>query len=253
MIPAGNEPRWCHFTWSIRWRSYPLTAELADRSDLPVLLDNDATCAAVGEYWLSNGNPAAVAATVYMSDGIGCGILLHGAAFHGSSSNPGELGHLSLDMNGPRCSCGSRGCLELYAAPAAVVARAFQDPTLVAQLGLDPRDSIRATFARIGRAASRGDHTCIGLIEESASYLGSAIVALSNILDLDEVHLSGPSFATAGALYGRIVQQRLQDGSFTRGLHPVEALVSQTGTDAAALGAAALVLQRAITPHAVIG
>ena len=234
------------------WHGFPLTDELARRSHLPVLLDNDATCAAVGEYWLSNGNPAAVAATVYMSDGIGCGVLLRGAAFHGSSSNPGELGHLSLNVNGPACSCGSRGCLEFYAAPAAVADRAWRDSAVVAQLGLDPRDSVLSTFARIGRGASRGEPTCLGLIEESASYLGSAIVALNNILDLDEVHLSGPGFAAAGAIYGRIVRQRLQEASFTRRVHPVDVLISRTGTDSAALGAAALVLQRAITPHALI-
>lgn len=233
------------------WHGFGLSAELEERSGLPVMLDNDATCAAVGEYWISNGHPVAASATVYMAEGIGCGILLHGSAFHGSSSNPGEIGHITLDLNGPACSCGLRGCVETYAKPAVTVERAFRNHALVADLELDVSAHPQRTFARIGRAASRGHRLSLSLIEESAGYLASAVVTLSNILDLDEVHLSGPGFATAGAIYGRIIQERLKQTCFMRGIHSVEVHVSQTGVDAAALGAAALVLQQAITPHAV--
>lgn len=234
------------------WHGHPLVEELEKYSGLTVVLENDATCAAVGEYWVRNGQPAAVSATVYMAEGIGCGILLNGAAFQGASSNAGELGHISLDLNGPECGCGLRGCLETYAKPAIIVQRAFRDATLVADLELKQSDDPQRTFARIGQAASRGNHASLALITDSAGYLASAIVTLSNLLDLDEIHLSGPGFATAGAIYGRAVKQRLQQSSFMRGIHPVEVHVSQAGTDAAALGAAAVVLQRAITPHAVM-
>lgn len=236
-------PAWCGFS---------LGEELEEHSQLPVMVDNDATCAGVGQYWVSNGNPAAVSATVYMADGIGCGILLDGIAFHGSSANPGELGHVSLDLNGPACVCGSRGCLEVYATPAVVVAQAFRDPGLVADLDLDARDGARRNFSRIGRAASRGHPASLDLISGSAAYVASAIVSLSNILDLDEVHLCGPGFVAAGAIYGRIVQDRLRQASFARNVHSVQVHVSRTGTDAAALGAAALVLQHAITPSGAL-
>lgn len=240
----------CHKPTS-DWYGFPVGHSLGEESGLPVVLDNDATCAAVGEYWVSSGDPAAVAATVYMADGIGSGILLNGVAFRGSSSNPGELGHLSLDVNGPECPCGARGCLEMYATPAVIVDQALLDRGLVADLGLDERHPSRTSFAKIGRAATRGHRASYDLIAHSASYLASAIVALSNILDLDEVTLCGPAFDTAGAIYGRIVQDRLRQQSLMRAIHPVDVQVSQTGADSAALGAAALVLQEAITPHAV--
>lgn len=233
------------------WYGFALVDELEKQSGLSVVLDNDATCAAVGEYWVSNGLPSAVAATVYMAEGIGSGILLYGAAFHGASSNTGELGHISLDVNGPECSCGLRGCLETYAKPAVIVERAFRDRGLVADLGLNDDDHVQRTFDRIARAAICGHEASLALISESADYLAAAVVTLSNLFDLDEIHLSGPGFATAGAIYGRAVQERLQQSSFMRGIHSVKVHVSQTGADAAALGAAAVVLQRAITPHAV--
>lgn len=80
-----------------------------------MVVDNDATCAALGEYWTSRqAGDKAVSATVYMADRIGCGILMDGQVFHGASSNAGELGHISLDVNGPVCRCGAHGCVELY-------------------------------------------------------------------------------------------------------------------------------------------
>lgn len=233
------------------WRDFPLEERLEQLSGLRVVLDNDATCAALGEHWTSRrATPAPVSATVYMADGIGCGILIDGSIFHGTSSNAGELGHISLDMNGPECHCGSRGCVELYANPAVIAARALEDPKLVDYLGLDRDETAsRATFGRIVKAAARGHAPSHALISEAALYLGMGIVTLSNILDLDEVYLSGPGFSDAGAIYAQVIQRQLDAGTFMRGIHPVSVKISHMGTEAAALGAAALILQQEITPH----
>lgn len=234
-----------------RWNSFPLEDQLERQCGLPVVLDNDATCAALGEHWTSRRGPAApVSATVYMADGIGCGILIDGAVFHGTSGNVGEIGHITLDVNGPYCSCGARGCVELYASPRAVVAEALAQDRLVHELQLNPsQDVTRANYARIAKAAARGHPLCEALLGDAATHLGAGVVALSNILDLDEVYLSGPGFTDAGAIYARVIQQRLDGATFMRDIHPVRVKISHIGTDAAALGAAALVLQQEITPH----
>jgi predicted NBD/HSP70 family sugar kinase len=219
------------------------------------VLDNDATCAALGEYWTRREGPTpSVSATVYMSDGIGCGILIDGRIFHGTSSNAGEMGHITINIDGPLCQCGARGCVEVYASPAAVMARALEDPALVAQLGLVVDETVgRANFDRIAEAAMNGHEASRAIIAGAAGYLGRGIVTLSNILDLDEVHLSGPGFAGAGPIYVGVVQQYLDSGTFMRGIHPVKVTISNIGTEAAALGAAALILQQEITPHSAVG
>lgn len=233
------------------WAGLALKDLLEESSGRPVVVDNDATCAALGEYWTSRqAGDKAVSATVYMADRIGCGILMDGQVFHGASSNAGELGHISLDVNGPVCRCGAHGCVELYASPAAVVLRAMSEPDLVQHLRLDPADTNhRASFGRIVKAAARGHQPSYRLIAEAAAYLGAAVVTLANILDLDEVFLSGPGFTGAGAIYARVIQDHLDRGTFMRTIHPVQVKISHIGTEAAALGAAALVLQRHITPH----
>lgn len=233
------------------WAGVAIEELLTARTGRTVVLDNDATCAALGEYWTSrHGAPNAVSATVYMADGIGCGILMEGRVFHGSSSNAGELGHITLNVDGPLCRCGFRGCVELYASPAAVVEQALRRPDLVEHLGLEPGDSHhRVGFSRIVKAAARGHEESLELIRTAASRLGAGIVSLSNILDLDEVYLSGPGFTDAGAIYARVIQDQLDCSTFMREIHPVQVKISHLGSEAAALGAAALVLQRQITPH----
>ena len=235
------------------WRGYALEERLERASGMRVVLDNDATCAALGEHWTDRrGAVPAVSATVYMDDGIGCGILIDGTVFHGMSSNAGEVGHISLESDGPPCHCGSRGCVEVYASPAAVSARALQDLELVDELGLVPRADRRDNFEAVAIAAASGHRDALALIEDAASYLARGIVVLSNILDLDEVHLSGPGFAAAGELYAAVAQRHLDAGTFMRRIHPVRVHVSNIGADAAAIGAAALILQHELTPHTAV-
>lgn len=236
------------------WQGFPLEERLESHSGLRVVLDNDATCAALGEHWTTQQWPATpIAATIYMADGIGCGILIEGRAFHGASSNAGEVGHITLDLEGPICHCGSRGCVEMYASPAAVVRRVRLDEGLVADLGLDTVGATtRAQFDLVATAASRGHAASVDAISRAATYLGQGIVTLANILDLDEVHLSGPGFSIAGDIYADVIQRQLDGGTFMRGIHSVRVTLSRRGTEAAALGAAALILQQVVTPHAAV-
>ena len=96
-----------------------------------------------------------------MAAGFGLGLVTDGDVYRGSSSNVGEIGHMVLDVNGPECWCGSRGCLESLAAPAAVVKRAEQDEALVNELALRGRQlAVRSDFAKIARLAAAGDPRC---------------------------------------------------------------------------------------------
>jgi predicted NBD/HSP70 family sugar kinase len=236
------------------WEDFAIEEALRDASGLPVRLDNDANCAALGQFW-SNRMPATRDfATVYMASGIGCGIVIGGDVYRGSSSNVGEIGHMILEVDGPECFCGSRGCLEVLAAPAAVVARARAAgiPQLGEIEGADSERSeptVRSAFASISAAAAAGDDACVHLIRESADYLAKALVSLVNILDLDTVFLAGPAFASAGGIYLETVRDNLARYAFMRSLHPVAVELSDTGLEAAAVGAASVVLHGHFTPH----
>ncbi|KXK61689.1 hypothetical protein AWW66_12285 [Micromonospora rosaria] len=230
------------------WLNYPVTRRLTETLGLPVLLDNDAAAAAVGEYWMGAVDPRSTYGCIYMATGIGGGVVVAGAVYRGSSSNAVEIGHISMDVNGDECPCGNVGCLENYAGPSALVRQALATPGLAQRLGLDPTAAdVLTEFARIAAAANAGDTGARGLVERSARYLGHAAVTMACLFDVDAIVLAGPSFAVAGSIYQTMIQQEMDRRMFARRAHPVRIVPSVNGSDAAAIGGAVLVLQSELT------
>ncbi|GAA4465453.1 ROK family transcriptional regulator [Phytohabitans houttuyneae] len=231
-----------------QWLDYPVAGRLAEGLGLPVLLDNDAAAAAIGEYWMGAVDPRSTYGCIYMATGIGGGVVVAGEVYRGSSSNSVEIGHISIDVNGAECPCGNVGCLENYAGPSALVREAVATPGLAQRLALDPSAADFLTeFARLAAAANAGDRDARDLIERSARYLGSAAVTMASLFDVDVIVLAGPSFAVAGSIYQAVIQQEVDRRMFARRAHPVRVVPSVNGSDAAAIGGAVLVLQSELT------
>ena len=228
-----------------RWRSFPLAGALEDATGLPVLLDNDATAAAVGEYWSGTVAPTTAFAALYMGSGIGGGVMVDGVAYRGASSNAGEVGHVCVELDGPECWCGARGCIEAVAGPAAVVEQARSAGLLPPEPGTR---SVLEEFAALTRTALRGGEAAEALLRRSARYVAVAAQAMTNLMDLDLVVLTGPAFGLAGSLYLPAVEKQLAASAFARRNHPVRVIISPNAPDAAAIGGAALVLQTELTP-----
>jgi predicted NBD/HSP70 family sugar kinase len=233
-----------------QWEDFAVKEALEAASGFTVILENDAACAALGEFWVGRIPATQDFATLYMATGFGCGIIIKGSVYGGTSSNAGEIGHMIVDINGPDCWCGSKGCLEMLAAPLSVVQRALANESLAKSLGLSgiPAE-LRMDFALIARAAAQGDKQCVELIEHSALYLAKALISLTNLIDLDHLYLAGPGFADAGSIYYRIIREQLERLAFMRSVHPVHVELSEVGLESAALGAAAVALQSELTPH----
>ena len=227
------------------WRDFPLTSTLSADLGLPVLLENDATSAALGEQW-AGGLDTETFGVVYMASGIGGAVVVDGDVYRGRASNTVEIGHVTLDSEGERCVCGNRGCLEVSSGPSAVVARALRDADLAERLGL--RGGVGETlvdFERIARASLRGDTAAHTLLEDSAAQLGLATVTLVNLFDVNTVVLAGPAFSTAGPQYRDHVARALDEHALSRDLVPNRVLLSANVATAAAIGGALAVLRAA--------
>ena len=236
------------------WESFALQEALETATGLPTVRDNDAACAALGQFWVGRLPATHDFATVYMSNGFGLGLISNGSLGRGASSNLGEIGHMILDIDGPLCWCGSRGCLEMLAAPRAIVAHAMADTALAQELSISGGDSyLRHDFAAIVRASAQGDLRCRELIERSARYVAAAVLSLVNVLDLEHIYLAGPGFADAGAIYVRHIRDAVDSTARARAIHSVTVELSDPGIDAAAIGAASLALQYVLTPHTRTG
>lgn len=225
------------------WSDFPLAAALEQAIGLPVLLDNDATAAALGEYWSGAIGAQTSFAALYMGTGIGAGIVVDGSVLRGSSSNAGEVGHICVEIDGPACWCGSRGCVEALGGPQRIV-----DNARASGFPLISRD-VAQGFAEIARAARRGEPAAVALLHESARYLAAAGQTLANILDLEMIVLTGPAFALAGSFYVPALEDRLRNSAFARESHEVEVVISSNAPEAAAIGACSLVLQLELSPR----
>ncbi len=225
------------------WKNVPARERLAEAVGIPVILDNDASAAALGDFWSGDLPDVHAHATIYMGQGIGAGLLLNGTVLRGASSNSGELGQTILDTSGGRLCT-----LQELAAPLAVVQNALTRVYVDERYGLTESDPVGG-FRRLAVGAARGDKEAAALLQGSADYLAIAVTNLAAILDLDSVSLAGPAFADAGDIYVHAITDRLRRQFFARDRHAVRVRMSSQVSDAAAVGGAALVLQTLLAPR----
>lgn len=202
-----------NFAPNLDWKDVSLANDLERQLSLPVLVSNEAMVAAMAEKWFGRGKEAGVLVYVSVKGGLGCGIVNDRSLFLGVSGSAGELGHMSIDPNGPECSCGSRGCWEAYADEQAILDRAFralntskESPLLHSRMA----EKRRLTVDDIVYAASTGDATAVQIVEETGWYLGVGIANIVNGLNPDMVIVGG-RIAASPIVFGemtRVVQER---------------------------------------------
>jgi len=245
----GHPLGWVDASFFDVWEPYDVEEELARRTRLAVVRENDADCAALGEFWTSQGS-ARDFVVVYMSHGIGCGIVINGAIYRGASGNAGEIGHTNVDPKGLPCWCGSRGCLETVASPRAVVRNVLADARLRSTLSVDGDTEEAEVYRRFAeRAAAGGDRAIARILATATGSLAAVVGNLVNTLDLDLVVLAGSGYAGVGDAFLTAVRTRVEQTAFMRELHPITVRLAATGSESAALGAASAVLHRHLTPH----
>ncbi|CAN5314307.1 ROK family transcriptional regulator [soil metagenome] len=212
-----------------------------------VLVEHAALAATMGEYWSRQISREESLACVFIDESIESGIVLGGGPWRGSRNSAGRLGHISIDRNGPVCECGSRGCLDLYASPRAIVNAARAIPKLSTGLDLRlERATISDDFDLIGRAAVNGHPEASSLFGRAAQDLGQAVVSMNALVDLSSIVVTGPASAVPGSLFVRAIRESLNSAG--AGILAGNVSLSESPRDSAAIGAAAMVLQSSVSP-----
>ena len=190
---------------NLGWKDFPLRDRIHERLRLPTTLDNDANCATFGEWWQGSARGGRNVIGLTIGTGIGGGLILEGALFHGASDMAGEIGHTTIDLNGRHCKCGNYGCLEAYASGPAIATRARE--VLVREEGessipamVDGKfDAITAQI--VYDAAAAGDQIASEIVRDTARYLGAGLANLLNIFNPDIVVVAGGVTAAGDALF----------------------------------------------------
>lgn len=180
-------------TPNLRWTNMPLRDRIGGPLNLKASLDNDANCAMLGEHWVGAAKGARHAVTFTIGTGIGGGIVVDGKLVHGASDVAGEIGHITIDVNGRRCGCGNDGCLEAYASGPAIARRAQEAIEAGAQSDMTSRagEVAKITAQTVFEAAAGGDALADELVRDTARYLGVGIANMLNIINPEVVVVCG--------------------------------------------------------------
>ena len=193
-------------TPNLGWRNVPLRDLVGEAAGFPVVLDNDANCAAYGEWWQGAGRRADRLVGLTLGTGIGGGIVIDGEIYRGASDAAGEVGHMSVDFAGRLCACGSRGCVEAYASGPGIAARAMEglaggtESVLAAIAGADGGNG-RITARTVCEAAAAGDRHASDVLAETAGILAVAVANLINLLNPDVIVVAGGVTAAGKHLF----------------------------------------------------
>lgn len=225
------------------WKEVPLKKELEKHLDLPVFVENDANIAVLGVYVAELKSKPRSVAGIFVGTGIGGGFIINGELYSGFNHTAGEIGHMVLDVNGPKCGCGNKGCFEALASRTAIFqqikagVKNGEKTTLTEALG-DNLEDLRSGDLR--KALKRGDKFVGKIIETVAEDIGIGVANLVNIMSPEVVVLGGGVMeALADEMMGTITKTA-KDHAMPGTMKGVEIIASKLGDRAGITGAAVL-------------
>jgi glucokinase len=226
------------------WREVPLGDILKKRLHVPVFVDNDVNVMALGEMRFGAGRGVKNMLCITLGTGVGGGLILEGKLYRGSSYAAGEFGHVPINIEGPRCGCGSYACVEAYVGNSYlvrdVVARIRNgEKTMITKLAGGEASKITAKM--IGLAARRGDKFAQKVWIDAGNKIGIALVGVVNLLNVEKIVIGG-GVAEAGRILFDSIRSTIAARAMKLPAKTVKVVKAKLGYDAGVIGAATLVL-----------
>lgn len=231
------------FAGNLGWKDVALKKELEKQLQLPVFLQNDCNSCTLGVHEVElEGKPRNMVG-LFLGTGIGGGLILDGKMYSGFNRTAGEVGHMVLEVNGPKCSCGNRGCWEALASRTALfrqvqeAVKEGQKTVLTEMLGNDLKN-LRSGDLR--KAIKQGDKLVEHIVEEAAKYTGIAVANLINVVNPEVVVLGGGLMDALENEMMHVVIETAREHAFPGADKGVKILPSKLGDDAGITGGAVL-------------
>ena len=196
------------------WSDYPVRDEIEKRLKAPVILENDANVAALGEKWLGAGRHVGDMAMLTLGTGVGGGVILDGKIWHGMTGMAGEFGHITVEPDGHPCGCGNHGCVEQYASATALVRMAREAiaagnaPALAKTAGSDAEFNAKEIY----NLAIQGDESAKKIFRHVGRALGIVLGGLINGLNL-EMYVIGGGVSSAWEAFSPSIFEELRQRS----------------------------------------
>lgn len=226
------------------WDRFPIRNAFAGEYAAPVFVDNDVNVMALGEHWGGVGRGVDNLLFVKVGTGIGGGIIADGQLYRGTQGCAGDIGHISVDPNGPVCTCGNLGCLEAMAAAPAIVleaerrAREGLSPALAAIL--EERGEL--TAEDVGKAAGVGDYEALSVIRRSGRLIGRVLATLVSVLNPSLIVIGG-GVSQIGHSFLAEIRSAVYQRSLPLATRNLPIVLSELENDAGVVGASVLAAQ----------
>ncbi|MDW4905739.1 ROK family protein [Streptomyces sp. ADMS] len=228
------------------WRGYPLVERVrAATGALPVELIGDGVAITAAEHWQGAARGHDNALCMVVSTGVGGGLVLNGRLHPGPTGNAGHIGHISVELDGEPCACGSRGCVERIASGPNIARRALAN-------GWQPGPGGDTSAAAVAEAAQAGDPIAVASFERAAQALAAGIAATATLVEID-VAVIGGGVGKAGDILFTPLRAALKTYATLSFVQSLEVVPAQMGTDAGLVGAAAAALARRADDAAAAG
>ena len=219
---------------------FRLAEALSSRLELPAVLENDANAAAVGEMWQGAAVGCKTIICLTLGTGVGGGIILDGKLWRGVDGAAAEIGHMCVDpFGGVACTCGSRGCLEVFASATAIVRMTREASPRYPDSVLQGREDL--TAAMIFDAGKADDELALEIFRRMGMYLGIGLANLINILNPEMIVIGG-GVVNGWDLFEKHMHQQVEERAFPSLAARVKIVRAKCGDDAGLLGAARLAL-----------
>ncbi|UOQ50548.1 ROK family transcriptional regulator [Gracilibacillus caseinilyticus] len=235
------------FAPNLNLRDVAIKQHLEAHFDMDVKVENDAKALALGEAWFENKTTHRSMIAVNVGRGIGAGIVIDGKLFSGEHGIAGEIGHMTIDLKGKRCTCGNDGCLQTVASGPAIGERAMEllaegNPSLL------EKHSKMITAEMVHQAAVDEDQLAKNILEEAGNYLGIALTNLIHVCNPSSIIIGG-GVAQAGEFILAPIVETIQTRTISDQAQQTPVSLSNLGQYGSALGAVALILSELFEPN----
>jgi len=220
------------------WRDVHIRDAVQEIVDLPVTVDNDGNCSAAAERVFGKAKTENNFISIALGTGIGGGIYVDGKLLRGENNYAGEIGHVTVNADGPKCSCGAYGCVEMYSSGVGLVRWAQEEfPSLK-----DTAGNRKLTAKSIGESAQHGNAAAIELLKKAGTMLGAAVAGWLNTFNPSMIVLSG-SLTELGEYYFRPFKDAVFQRAMVQTTEKLKIAFSDFHNQAGIIGAASLVFQ----------
>jgi glucokinase-like ROK family protein len=218
------------------WDRFPIRDTLENLWKISVTINNDADLGALGEWAYGAGRGEKNLAFIKVGSGIGAGLIIDQQIYVGSTGSAGEIGHLTIDKNGPLCTCGNYGCLEAFASGSAIEIQAQKLVESGKRTLLTNSHENNITVSDVADAARRGDLAAQEIIKRSGTFIGIAIAGLINLVNPSTVIIGG-GVAQVGDLLTGPIRQEVRERSLRASEHVVRITTAMLGRRSSLIGA----------------